>query len=310
MTDVRWFSSFRQSRWFTLVWVVPLALLVLVAIVVAAQWFRSTAAGHNFLASYPGASALPAGAPVGFPVWLEWQHGLNAFFILLIIRSGWQVRTIKRPAAYWTRRNGGVVRTKRRPVRISLTLWMHLSLDVLWVANGVLFYVLIFSTGQWVRIIPTRWDVFPNAVSAVIQYASLTWPVENGWANYNALQLLSYFVIVFIAAPVALITGLRMAPGLQSRFASIEKVFPITVARKLHFPTMVFFVVFIVVHVTLVLATGALNNLNHMYATRNDESWWGFAIFGASLVMMVAAWVAARPIVLRSIAGLGGTVGR
>ena len=303
-------GTFRRSRWFRLVWIVPTALVVLLLIVLAAKGIRALPAGQQFLAAFPGASALPSGAPLGFPAWLEWQHGLNAFFLLFIVRTGWLVRTTKRPDGYWTRNNTGHLRTKGQPVRISLNLWLHLVLDTLFVLNGVLFYVLVFVTGQWVRIIPTRWDVFPNAISAGLQYASLDWPVENGWANYNALQLLSYFLVVFVAAPVALLTGLRMAPGLAARWKPVERFFPVTAARRLHFPIMIFFAAFVVVHVTLVLATGALNNLDHMYAGRNDESWWGFGVFAASLVLMIAAWIALRPIVVRSLAGLTGKVGR
>ena len=51
---------------------------------------------------------------------------------------------------------------------------------------------------------PTSWDVFPNALSVLIQYLSLDWPAENGWVAYNGLQLIAYFVTVFIAAPLAL----------------------------------------------------------------------------------------------------------
>ena len=64
--------------------------------------------------------------------------------------------------------------------------------------------MVLFVTGQWMRIVPTSWDVFPNAVSAALQYVSLDWPTENGWVNYNALQLLAYFTTVFIAAPLAI----------------------------------------------------------------------------------------------------------
>jgi thiosulfate reductase cytochrome b subunit len=303
-------KTFRASRWFRLVGIIPAALVGLALIVVAAQVIRVQPWGQSFLHTYPGFSGLPSFAPVGLPAWVEWQHGLNVFFLLFIVRSGWLVRTTKRPTAYWTRNNTGPIRTKRPPVRISLNLWLHLSFDTLWVLNGIVFYVLIFCTGQWVRIIPTRWDVFPNAISAGLQYASLNWPVESGWSNYNALQTISYFVVVFIAAPLAVVTGLRMSPGLAERFRPFDRVFPLPVARKIHFPVMVFFVAFTIVHVTLVFATGALNNLNHMYASRNDESWVGFSIFAASVVVMVGAWIAARPLILRSIAGLSGKVSR
>jgi thiosulfate reductase cytochrome b subunit len=303
-------STFRRSRWFALVWAVPLAVALVVGVVLVAQAVRETAGAQSFLHDYPGQSELPGFAPVGFPAWLQWQHGLNVFFLLLIVRSGIAVRTTKRPQGYWTRRNTGPLRTPGHPVRISMNLWLHLTVDTLWVVNGVLFIVLLFATGQWVRIVPTSWDVFPNAVSAALQYASLDWPTENGWANYNALQLLSYFLVVFVAAPLSIITGLRMAPGLAARWAPLERIFPLLVARRIHFPLMIFFVAFVVVHVTLVLATGALENLNHMYAGRDDATWWGAAVFMASVVVMIAIWVAVRPSVQRAIAGTMGRVSR
>ena len=226
------------------------------------------------------------------------------------MRTGWQIRTTRRPPAYWTRKNTGAIKTRNPPIRISLSVWFHLTVDIIWILNGVLFYVLLFVTGQWVRIIPTRWDVFPNAISAGIQYASLNWPTDDGWANYNALQLLTYFVTVFIAAPLAIFTGVRMVPGLALRFQKIDKIYPVAIARKIHFPVMIYFVAFTVVHVTLVLATGALRNLNHMYAGRDDQSWIGFGIFAGSVVVMAAAWIAVRPTILASMASLTGNVRR
>jgi hypothetical protein len=62
------------------------------------------------------------------------------------------------------------------------------------------------------------------------------------------------------------------------------------------------------VHVLLVLTTGALNNLNHMYAARNDESWIGFSLFAVSTVITVVACVAARPLFLTPVASISGKV--
>jgi thiosulfate reductase cytochrome b subunit len=299
-----------RSRWFKLFWIVPIILVVGVGIVLLAQGFRASDSGSSFLKTYPGHSELPSSAPVGFPAWLEWQHFLSAFFILLIVRTGWQIRTTRRPPAYWTRKNTGPTRTKNPPIRISLSVWFHLTVDILWILNGALFYVLLFVTGQWMRVIPTRWDVFPNAISAGIQYASLNWPTEDGWSNYNALQLLTYFVTVFIAAPLAIFSGVRMVPGLAVRFQKIDRIYPVAIARRIHFPVMIYFVAFTVVHVTLVLATGALRNLNHMYAGRDDQNWIGFGIFAGSVVLMAAAWIAVRPTILASMAALTGNVRR
>jgi thiosulfate reductase cytochrome b subunit len=303
-------SAFRKSSWFKLVWIVPLAIVILLAVVLGAQAFRTSGAGQDFLADYPGESHLPEWAPVGFPAWLAWQHGINAFLMVFVIKSGWLVRTTQRPRMFWTRNNTGPLRTKNAPKKLSIDLWLHITTDTLWIVNGVVFFVLLFSTGQWTRVVPTSWDVFPNAVSAAIQYASLGWPTEDGWVNYNGLQLLSYFAIVFFVAPLSILTGLRMSPSWPRNAARLNRAFPIEAARAMHFPLMIVFVAFIVVHVTLVLATGALRNLNHMYAVNDGPSWLGFWIFVASIVVMSGAWIALRPMSIRAIASTMGSVTR
>jgi len=297
-----------RSRWRALIWAIPVALVVLVIVVLVARYLRDVPAVRSFMTTYPGDSALPAGAPVGFPAFVEWQHVLNSFFLLFILRSGWQIRGKQRPPAFWIRRNEGRLATSNPPVRIGINTWLHLVVDALWVLNGIVFYVLVFVTDQWTRIVPTRWDVFPNAITTAIRYASLGWPTNDGWSNYNALQLISYFVTVFVAAPLALATGLRLTPGLAYRLRGLDRVFPLRVARGLHVVVMVYFVAFIIVHVTLVLSTGALRNLNHMYAGRDDQSWVGFGIFAGTVVLMVVLWFAAKPSIIARLAGFTGTV--
>lgn len=309
MTNLLEGSSLRD-RLFTLLWLGPIGVVFLAAAVLLAVIVRDTPLVTGFIQTFPGEYELPESAPVGFPVWLNWQHFLNAFFLLLIVRTGWEVRTIRRPPAYWTRRNTGLITTRYPPTRMSLSLWLHLSLDVLWVVNGLTYVVLLFVGGQWVRIVPTSWEVFPNALSAAIQYASLDWPTTNGWVNYNSLQQLAYFSIVFVAAPLAIVTGIRLSPVWNQRFHRFDRAFPITVARAIHFPVMLYFVLFTIAHVALVLATGALRNLNRMYAAQDAVNWVGFTIFAASVVVMIAAWMLARPLFLRPIASLGGTVTR
>jgi thiosulfate reductase cytochrome b subunit len=286
-------------------------LLVFAAVlVVAARWLRTLEPVQNFLITYPGESHLPENAPVGLPAWMGWQHFLNAFFIVLIARTGWQVRTQQRPPASWTRNNEGLFKTKNPPKKISLTLFTHLALDVLWLINGIVFVIVLFASGQWMRVVPTSWDVFPNAASAMLQYVSLQWPVENGWINYNSLQLLAYFTTIFIAAPLAAITGARMSGAWPTKAEKLNKFYPMELARAIHFPVMLYFVLFVVMHVFLVFATGALRNLNHMYASQDVVSWTGFWLFFASLVVMVGSVFAARPLVVAPIAQLMGRVGR
>lgn len=295
----------RRSR---LIWIVPAALVAAALVVLTANGLRTLPSVESFVDSYPGISTHLAATPVGIPAWLAWQHGLNAFFILFVIRTGWQVRHTKRPTIFWTRRNTGVIRTRNAPIRITVELWQHLVFDTLWTLNGVVFYVLLFATGQWLRLVPTHWDVIPNALSAGLQYASLDWPSSSGWVYYNALQMLSYFAVVFVAAPIALVTGLRISPGLSSRLRGLDKISPLPVARRVHFAVLVFFVIFIVIHVILVFTTGVRGNLNHMYAARNDASWTGAWILAAALLVTAGVWVGAQPGVVRAIAARSGRI--
>ena len=282
------------------VWGGLAALLALLLVgVLGSRFFLGTDAGADFVARYDGAQPLPADAPVGFPAWLNWAHFFNMFLMALIIKTGIDVRRETRPEAYWTPKKGGK--------KISLTLWLHQCLDIAWVALGAVFYVLLFATGQWMRIVPTSWDVFPNAVSAGLQYLSLNWPEEHGWVHYNALQELSYFAVVFIAAPLSIASGFRMS-GLWPKAWS--KV-PVGWARAVHFPTMIFFVAFLAVHVILVATTGLRANMNAMFAARDDATGWlGLILFLLAVAVTAAGWWATRPSVVTPAAQATGKVTR
>ena len=102
----------RQRRWVKPV-VLTVGLLVLAAaVVLGARWLRTLEGVQEFLVTYDGHASQPETAPVGIPGWLGWQHFLNMFFIVLIIRTGLQVRTERKPRP--TGRRG---RTRSSPRR-------------------------------------------------------------------------------------------------------------------------------------------------------------------------------------------------
>ncbi|MDH2442882.1 cytochrome b/b6 domain-containing protein [Amnibacterium sp. CER49] len=287
------------------------AVVLAVAVVLAARGLRALPAVQAFVARYPGEAPLPADAPVGFPAWLAVQHALNALFLLFTVRSGWRLHRAGRPTTFWTRRNTGLVRTRNPPVRIALDLWSHYVADTLWVLNGVVFLVLLLTTGQWLRIVPTSPAIVPAALSTALQYVSLDWPTTDGWVDYNGLQALSYFSVVFVAGPLVTLTGLRLAPGFAARLRFLDRVLPLRATRALHLWTMVFLVVFTAGHVLLVLATGALRNLNHLYALRDDTSPVGLLVFLGTLVVTALVVLAVRPgLVQRSAARTGDLLER
>ena len=288
-------------------WLVGAVVLGVVAVVVA-RMVLGTGWGQGFVDKHPGTQPLPDDAPVGFPAWLSWAHFFNMFLMVLIVRTGLQVRNERKPEGYWAPRWAP-------SKKISLTLWLHQALDALWVLNGLVFYILLFSTGHWVRIVPTSWDVFPNAVSAGLQYLSLEWPLENGWVHYNALQELAYFTTVFIASPLAILSGLRMSSFWSEKWTRAGKMLTAPLARKIHFPVMIYFLVFIVVHVGLVLATGFRRNMAGMFAGRGSADpsvyatdWTGVWVFLGAVAVIAVAWFLARPRFVAPVAQATGKV--
>ncbi len=224
-----------RGRWFNLLWLLPIGFVTLILAVAAAKGLRNAASVQRFIEHYPGTveSASAVRKP-GLPTWVGLQHFFNLFLMIFIIRSGVQILS-DHPRLYWTRHStpGKDWFRIQKPVpadplwtakkdsislpgqvglpglrhSIGLARWWHLGIDTLWLLNGLIFYVLLFTTGQWRRLVPTSWDVLPSAASALIQYLSLDWPTETGWVAYNGLQLLAYFTTVFVAAPLAIITG-------------------------------------------------------------------------------------------------------
>ncbi|MEW1976169.1 MULTISPECIES: molybdopterin-dependent oxidoreductase [Microbacterium] len=317
-----------RSKWFNLLWLLPIGFVLLIVSIAVAKGLRDVPAVAQFMEAYPG-TVVPQGAEenAGFPAWVGWQHFFNMLLMIPIIRSGLTI-IADHPRFYWTRHStpGKDWFRVQKPVpadplwtakqdsitlpdsiglpgrrhSIGLARWWHLGINTLWLLNGIVFYILVFATGHWLRLIPTSWEVFPNAVSVMIQYLSLDWPTDNSWVAYNSLQVLAYFITVFIAAPLAFITGLGMSPALSTKFKWISSIFSIQLARSLHFLVLVWFLLFIVMHVTLVVATDALHNFNMMYTNTNDaDSWNGFWIFAISLVMMILLWVAVTPFTYR-----------
>ena len=270
-----------------------------------AFFLRAQPAVEEFITRYSGVVIPTLDAPIGIPVWLSVTHFLNTLFLLLIIRTALSIRSKKRPPAFVTPRRGVL---GQPPRRIGINVWLHNTVDVLWIVNGAVYITLLFTTGQWMRIVPTTWEVFPNAISAALQYLTFTWPVENPWVAYNSLQVLAYFGVVFVLAPLAIVTGLRLSSAWPLDAPRLNRVLPERPIRRLHNLVLFAFMAFIVVHIDLVLFTGAVHNLNVMYAASNDVSWMGTVIFIASLAVLAAVWFALTPSVQKKLARLTGTV--
>ena len=322
-------------RWFSSLWLVPLGIVGLVLSIAVVREMTRYGWYQDFITRYPGTStAYVEPVSSGFPWWLRWQHFLNLLFMMFMIRAGLQIladhprlyfTTASKPDTEWMRLRDAVPADRRDPedpqrvwtakqdsvtlpkhvglpgIRhtIGLARWWHFTFDLLWLINGVVFMVLLFSTDQWKRLIPTSWDVFPNAVSTALQYLSLQLPQNAGFNTYNALQLLAYFITVFIAAPLALVTGLLQAPGIAGRFGTSVGPLNRQMARTVHFGVLVWMLVFIVIHTLMVFVTGFVGNVNHMTLGTDTNSYLGVALYLAWMAVVVAFWFVASPLTIK-----------
>ncbi|MDY6056102.1 cytochrome b/b6 domain-containing protein [Micrococcus sp.] len=287
------------------------AVVVALFAVLGARWLITVPAVADFVARYPGVPEHAASTPVGVPWWLAAQHFLNAFLLVLVIRTGVQIRHEARPPATFTPRKPGLFAPRGSTGRpFSLTIWIHQVLDVLWVLNGLVYVVLTLTTGHWRRLIPTDPDTPLHMVSTALQYATLDWPAHDGWLHYNALQMVSYAGVVFVLAPLAALTGYRMSSWWPAENAALSRAFPMALARRVHFPVMLLFIVFVVIHVGLVLFSGVLRNLNAMFLARQAADWWGLVAFLVAVAVTAAAWLLLKPAVISPLAERFGRVGR
>ncbi|MEN0055103.1 MAG: molybdopterin-dependent oxidoreductase [Mucilaginibacter sp.] len=244
----------------------------------------------------PSASLPPVtdADPRGFPWWICLSHWINFFFLIIIIRSGLSILA-DHPRLYWNNNctpdtewirftplnvKRDKVLTAKDDARylspviglpgyrhtVGLARSWHFINVPFFLLNGVLFIIMLFSTNQWKRLVPVSWQILPDSWNVFVHYATLNMPVEpNGFYHYNALQQLSYFGVVFLLAPIAMLSGMGMSPAIENRFHWVPKLFGNRQgARSVHFLVMLGYLVFIVIHVSMVVATGLARNMNHI----------------------------------------------
>lgn len=258
--------------------------------------------------------------PKGFPWWLCLSHWVNFFFLIIIIRSGLSILA-DHPRLYWNndctpdsewikftplkipdnqlwtakdeaRYLSPVVGLPGYRHTVGLARCWHFINVPFFLFNGVVFTVLLFTTNQWKRLVPVSWQILPDSWNIFVHYATFNMPVEpNGFYHYNALQQLSYFAVVFLLAPVAMLSGMAMSPAIENRFHWLPKIFGNRQgARSVHFLVMLSYLAFIVIHVSMVAATGLTRNMNHIInGTDNPTDASGLYI-GAGILLFIIAF--------------------
>ena len=258
-------------------------------------------------------------ASLGFPLWLRLTHYINVLFISLLIRSGLQIAGAH-PRLYW---NDGcdpdrawlnLVRTKVPKGRlytsmddeVPVSIWLalpgkdnlglgrhwHFFSVIFWILNGVIYVALLLVTGEWSRLIPTSWSIFPAAWHTLLMYLSLHIPPKSVFTPYDPLQQLGYAAVVFVLAPFMLLTGAAMSPAIEAMFPWYIKLFGgRQAARSLHFLSLIAFVLFTAAHTVLVLIVYFPDNIrNIVFGTEQGSVWVATAIGVAAVLLVVVVW--------------------
>ena len=141
----------------------------------------------------------------------------------------------------------------------------HLFFAWVFVINGLIFGTYIFLSRHVKKdLLPTGRDL-KHIPQAIKDHIVLRHAKGEEAKHYNVLQKLAYLSVIFVLAPLIVLTGLTMSPTIDTAFPSLLSIFGgRQSARTIHFIACFSFVGFIVIHVLQVILTGFFNNIRSM----------------------------------------------
>ncbi|MEO6364535.1 MAG: cytochrome b/b6 domain-containing protein [Luteimonas sp.] len=138
-----------------------------------------------------------------------------------------------------------------------------------WVINGALYLAWSLASRHLARDLAMHrrdWRDIPRSIRDHLRFRH---PVGDEAARYNPLQKLAYLGVIFVLAPLAVLTGLAMSPQMDTVLGWwLQLVGGRQSARTLHFIAMGLFVLFTLVHVVMVVYAGPINELRSMITGR------------------------------------------
>jgi thiosulfate reductase cytochrome b subunit len=266
---------------------------------------------------------------LGFPLGVRLTHWFNLLFLTLLVRSGLAILAAH-PKLYWNihAQPGSewldLLRKKMPADRLWCSSdeeahwpgWLTLPggeslglgrywhfFDVLcWLIVGILYVLVLFTSEQWRRLVPTSWEIIPCAGRTMIEYLKFGAPEPHPPYTYaeglpfNALQQLTYFGLIFFLVPFQILTGLAQSPSLLARFPWYGRLFGNRqAARSLHFIGLVLIGIFFVIHIIMVLWHNFAKEMDKMVLghTHSEGSWLGVTLGLGILAIVVLLHVAA-----------------
>jgi thiosulfate reductase cytochrome b subunit len=143
----------------------------------------------------------------------------------------------------------------------------HFFFAWLFVINGLAYWILGLINGHIRRdMLPTRDQLSPRHIlHEVVTHAKFQFPKGEEARRYNVIQKATYLAVIAVLLPAMVLTGLSMSPGFNATVPWLIELFGGRQgARTVHFLAANLIVLFVVVHLALVVASGLWNNIRSM----------------------------------------------
>jgi thiosulfate reductase cytochrome b subunit len=214
------------------------------------------------------------------PLWVRLAHWVNAGAFAALAVSGVAI-LLALPRLFWGETGANDAPAwivLPLPVNLEQTGWgrnLHFLAAWIFVLNGALYLLIALASGHLLRrLTPDRDQLHPRHIAADLRaHLRLTGSGAAGARRYNVLQKLAYLAVILVLAPVMLLSGLTMAPGVTAAYPELFTLFGgRQSARTIHFLSAVLLVGFLLIHVWQVLANGPLDLMRGMITGRSART--------------------------------------
>ena len=144
----------------------------------------------------------------------------------------------------------------------------HFFFAWLLVLNGLAYLIFGLLNRHFRRDLAVTGADIKSLPHEIVTHAQLKFPKGEEARHYNVLQKLAYLSIVFVAFPLLILAGLTLSPQLDATFHLPDLFFGRQSARSIHFIAAWSIVLFLIVHLVMVVASGTWNNIRSMITGR------------------------------------------
>jgi thiosulfate reductase cytochrome b subunit len=245
-------------------------------------------------------SADPPGGAEGHARWVRVSHWIVTLSVLVLVFTGFEILMVH-PRLYWGKagndltpallelpisrnyKHGGYEKPTPFYENGSGPVSAHRTYDIFnqngwgrslhflaaWflVVPGVIYLLLgVFGGHFRSHLLPRARELAPRHFwRDVADHLRLRVPAAGGGPQYGLLQKCAYSFVVFVVAPLMIVTGLTMSPAVTAAFPSLLDVFGgYQSARTIHFFASAVLVLFVIVHVVMVVRSGFRRQMRAM----------------------------------------------